>query len=319
MSETGRDALAPGVVIAALVTPYSRYGGIDTEGMGCLVEHALAGGVAGLLVNGEIGEGAHLSRGERLFVIEAALEAAAGRAPVYAATGAAGGEETLALTRDAAKAGVAAAVIAPPHYYPLPEPALLGHYREMARRGRIPILVANMPASGRNSLQPSTLATLAETPNVAGIVQGHPDSGYLPETLRLIGDHCPVLSGDDRQTYPALCAGVTGLVSALAGVVPQIVVALAAACHVGDHASARVIWLQVQALARFLDEPGRAVAACKAALDFLGLPGGAPRRPLPDLPAKEQAAVDDALAALDRSPVGPADTTPTAPAGSVVA
>src|SRR5690348_794955 len=77
-------------VIAALVTPYNAYGGIDTDGVGRLVERAIAGGVGGILVNGAIGEAAHLSRGERLFVIEAALEAATGRVPLWAGTGAVG-------------------------------------------------------------------------------------------------------------------------------------------------------------------------------------------------------------------------------------
>jgi len=65
-------------IIAALITPYNGYGGIDTDGVGRLTERAIAGGVAGLLVDAPIGEAPHLSRGERLFVIEAAREAAAG-------------------------------------------------------------------------------------------------------------------------------------------------------------------------------------------------------------------------------------------------
>src|SRR4051812_50055776 len=120
-----------GGVIAALVTPYSSYGGIDTDGVGRLVDNAAAGGVQGVLVNAPVGEGPHLSRGERIFVFEAAVEAAEGRVPVYAATGAVSTEETLALTWDAGKAGGAAAVGGAPFFFSPPQAAPLGNYRHL--------------------------------------------------------------------------------------------------------------------------------------------------------------------------------------------
>ena len=285
-------------IIAALVTPYNGYGGIDTDGVGRLVERASAGGVAAILVNGPIGEGPHLSRGERLFVIEAAAEVTGGRVPLYAGTGAVGIEETLALTWDAEKAGIAAAFVAPPSYYRLPQAALIAHYREIARRGRLPIVVHNAPTALGNNLTPASLAELATTDGIAAIAQGDPDFGQLGETIRLIGDHPPILAARDAVAYPALCAGAAGLVSVTAGVLPRTVVALGAAFAAGDHAGARSAWLELQRFNRHLDEDGPAIAACKAALTALGLPGGEPRRPLPGLSEGEREAVRSAITAL---------------------
>lgn len=285
-------------IIAALVTPYNGYGGIDTDGVGRLVERAIAGGVAAILVNGPIGEGPHLSRGERLFVIEAATEAAAGRVPLYAGTGAVGAEETLALTWDAEKAGIAAAFVVAPSYYRLPQAALIAHYREIARRGRLPIVVHNAPTPLGNSLTPASLAALATTDGIAAIAQGDPDFGQLGETIRLIGDRLPILAARDAVAYPALCTGAAGLISATAGVLPRAVVALGAAFTAGDHPAARSAWLELQRFNRFLDEDSPAVAACKAALTTLGLPGGEPRRPLPGLSEQEHEAIRAAITAL---------------------
>jgi dihydrodipicolinate synthase/N-acetylneuraminate lyase len=275
-------------VVAALVTPYNGYGGIDTDGVGRLVERAIAGGVGGILVNGEIGEAAHLSRGERLFVIEAALEAAAGRVPLWAGTGAVGGEETLALTWDAGKAGVAAAVVAAPFYYRLPQSALVAHYREIAQRGKLPIIVNNAPTPLGNNLEPATLAELAGIAGTIGIIQSNHDLGELAVTVKLAGDHCPVLGGWDGTAYPALQTGVQGIVSALAGIWPQEIVGLWAAFAAGDQAAAQATWQYVQRFGPFLEDQGKAVAACKAALTLLGLPGGEPRRPLPGLSDEER-------------------------------
>jgi 4-hydroxy-tetrahydrodipicolinate synthase len=285
-------------IIAELVTPYNGYGGIDTDGVGALVERAIAGGVAAILLNGPIGEGPHLSRGERIFVLEAAIEATAGRVPLYAATGAVGAEETLALTWDAGKVGIAAVFIAPPFYYRLSQAALVAHYRAIARRARLPIVVHNIPSSLGNTLTPDSLAEAATIDGVAAIAQADPDFAQFTETLRLLAGRLPLLAARDAVAYPALDTGAAGLVSATAGLVPSAVVALGTSLAAGARDDARRRWLDLQRFNRFLDEPGAAVAACKAALTVLGLPGGAPRAPLPPLDKATQALVQGAIASL---------------------
>lgn len=283
-------------VIAALITPYNGYGGIDTDGVGRLTERAIAGGVAGLLVNAPIGEAPHLSRGERLFVIEAAREVAAGRVPLYAGTGAAGGEETLALTWDAGDAGVAAAFVVAPAYYPLSQEALLAHYRAIVRRGRLPIVPHNAPTRLGNELTPATLAALAEEPELAALVQDGRDSTTLAETRSLVAGRAAVLAGDANAAD--LREGA-GLVSALAGILPHATVAALRA------AADSALWAALRPLRVLLADEGRAVAVAKAALTILGLPGGTPRAPLPGLSVAEHealAALLDTLAGADAAP-----------------
>ena len=286
-------------VIAALVTPYNEYGGIDTAGVGRLVEHAIAGGVDGLLVCDGIGEGPHLSRGERLFVIEAALEAAAGRVPLWAGTGAVSTEETIALTRDAARAGVDAAAIIAPFYYALPQEALAAHYRELAARGGLPVVVHNAPRFGGNELAPATLAELARTEGIVGAIAGDPDFGRLVETLHLAGDAFPILAGFDSGGYAALEAGARGFVSALASIVPGVVAGIYGDAVAGnDHEGTRRRHQRLVPLARLLERDPGGIAAAKEALSLLGLPGGVPRRPLPQPLDRDREAVRAALAAL---------------------
>lgn len=286
-------------VIPALVTPYNDSGGVDTEGVGRLVEYAVAGGVHGLMVNGGTGEFVHLSRGEKLIVIEAAVEAAAGRVPVYAGTAAESTEETLALTWDAAKGGADAAIIVTPYYFGLPQDALAGHYAEIARRGRLPVVVYNNPLYTGNNLTPATLARLAGTSGIVGLKQSNADLGQLVETIRLAGDHFAVLTGIDSQFYPALCAGAVGIFSTAACVMPREMVAIYDAWHAGDHERARALHLRAQVLNRFLEYDPGYVAPCKEALALLSLPGGPVRRPLPDLTPEEREGLRAALVELE--------------------
>jgi dihydrodipicolinate synthase/N-acetylneuraminate lyase len=251
-------------VIAALITPYNGYGGIDTDGVGQLAERAIAGGVDALLVNAPIGEAPHLSRGERLFVIEAAREAAAGRVP---------------LTRE----------------------ALIAHYHAIVRRGRLPIVPHNAPTRLGNALSPATLATLATATAIAAIVQDGRDPVAFAEASDLIAGDVTVLAGDANAID---LAGVAGLVSALAGILPGATVA---AYRPADAAQ----WALLGPLRALLADEGRAVATAKAALTILGLPGGLPRAPMPGLTAAEHAALVALLDTLAGADVAPTAAPPT--------
>lgn len=298
--------MVPDGVIAALVTPYSSYGGIDTDGVGRLVEHAIAGGVQGVLVNSPVGEGPHLSRGERIFVFEAAVAAAAGRVPVYAATGAVSTEETLALTWDAGKAGVAAAFVATPFYYPLSQAAMLEHYRYLARRGRLPLVPVSDPTAIGNRLEAATLAELAAIEGIAGVALADGDIASVRAAVAAAGGQCPVLPARDRLLPDALATGAAGVVSALAGLLPREVVALAREVRDGDRAGGEARWARLLPLVGLLDDPATAVAACKAAATALGLPGGAPRSPLPGASEALAEAVKAEISVVGagRAPVG---------------
>lgn len=284
-----------GGIIAALVTPYNGYGGIDTDGVGRLVERAVAGGAQGVLVNSPVGEGPHLSRGERIFVVEAAVGAAAGRLPVYAGTGAASTEETLALTWDAGQAGVAAAFVATPAYYPLPQGALLDHYRYLARRARLPIVPVGDPAAVGNTLEPPALAALAAIAGIAAVALRADDAGPLRAARDALGEMPPLIAASDADLPAALRLGVAAAASAVAGIVPAEVVALWQTIRADDATAAEALWARLRPLAALLDDRATGVAAAKAAATLLGLPGGAPRSPLPGVSDDLRDAVAAAL------------------------
>ncbi|HEX5503996.1 MAG TPA: dihydrodipicolinate synthase family protein [Thermomicrobiales bacterium] len=284
-------------VVAALVTPLRPGGGIDVAGVERLVERAVAGGVHAILTAGEPGEYMHLSRGERLLVARVAIAAACGRVPVYAGVGAASTEEAIALARDAAGAGVAAAALAMPPYFALPQDALARHVAEVAAGGGLPLLVVNEPRGAGGDLHPATLARLAGLEGVAALVQADPDIARLAATIRLVGDR-PVLAGRDAQGYAALRAGARGVVSAAAGVLPRRVVAIHDAVLAGDDARAAALHAEILPFFRLLGAAPGIAAPAKAALALLGLPGGPVRRPLPDLTGEEMRDLRAALAGL---------------------
>src|SRR5919199_4016648 len=135
-------------VLPALITPFTDDGeAIDTAALAAIVERLVAGGVAGLVPGGSTGEFTTLTSAERRQLVEVTVEAAAGRVPVVAGTGALSTRETVALSVHAEQAGAAAVMIVPPFYDALSWRELLAHYSAVADAIDIPIMYYNLPSA----------------------------------------------------------------------------------------------------------------------------------------------------------------------------
>src|SRR5919202_5352914 len=135
-------------VLPALITPYTADGvAIDAHALSANVERLIAGGVAGLVPGGSTGEFTTLSHAGRRQLVEATLEAAAGRVPVVAGTGALSTRETVELSVHAERAGAAAVMIVPPFYDALSWRELRAHYTAVADAIAIPIMYYNLPSA----------------------------------------------------------------------------------------------------------------------------------------------------------------------------
>ena len=87
-----------------LITPF-RGGDVDYDSYASLIEHQIANGTHGVVVNGTTSEPTSLTVDERNRLVRTAVEVAGGRLPVVAQTGSQSHAETVALTEYAAKAG----------------------------------------------------------------------------------------------------------------------------------------------------------------------------------------------------------------------
>ena len=119
-------------VFPYLVSPVDPAGKVRTDVLGRLCDDLIKSGVHGLTPLGSTGEFAYLDSAQRTSVVQATIEAAAGRVPVVAGTGALSTKETVALSRHAEQAGAAGVMVVPPFYDPLPWPELLVHYTAVA-------------------------------------------------------------------------------------------------------------------------------------------------------------------------------------------
>ncbi len=278
----------------ALVTPF-RNGAIDGEAVDRLVEHCVEGGADGLVPSGSTGESPVLTAEERRELFRRVKRASRGRAFLLAGTGTNSTASTVAQTRVAAEEGADGALVVTP-YYNKPTPAgLIGHYRQVADEGGLPVCLYNVPGRTGINLLPSTVAELSGHERITAIKEA---SGSLDQVTEICAQsRLTVLSGDDSLTLPILAVGGAGVISVLGNLVPGPMKRLLAAFGAGDLAGAIEIHHRLYPLARAMfieSNPG----PIKYALARVGLIAHELRPPLAPVTAGSAARIDAALAAL---------------------
>lgn len=265
-------------VLPALITPFTEDGtAIDTIALAANVERLLEGGVTGLVPGGSTGEFTTLSTAERRQLIEATVEAAGGRVPVVAGTGALSTRETVELSVHAEQAGAAAVMIVPPFYDPLPWRELLAHYTAVGQAIDIPIMYYNLPGATGVRLTADRFRELQR----AGVTSLKDTGGDAVAATELIQTDGPtLLNGWDTLTFAALAAGVQAVVWGTASILPEECVELHRLLIDDiDLPAARELWARLWPLCNFLEDHSYSVAV-KTACRLLGDTTGPVRPPL---------------------------------------
>ena len=220
-------------VLAAVLTPLAADGGVDQEALRAHVRSLVAAGIDGVLVAGTTGEGPLLDDGEVL----AAVEAAVGETRVVAHVGRPSTAATARLAGRALEAGADEVSAVVPYYYGLDDERLRAHFLELVdavapRR----LLAYAIPERTVNDLSPDLVERLAGS-GLAGLKDSTKSLERHEEYLAVARRHSGfrVYMGSDGLALDALERGASGLISAIANVRPELVVALRDALG-GDHA-----------------------------------------------------------------------------------
>ncbi len=285
-------------VLPALVTPFTPDGeAIDATALAAIVDRLVGAGVGGLVPGGSTGEFTTLSHAERRELVEVTVEAAAGRVPVVAGTGALSTRETVELSVHAEQAGAAAVMVVPPFYDALGWRELLAHYTAVAEAIGIPVMYYNLPSASGVTL---TAQQLRELP-VACLKDTGGDASAAMELMQTDGP--TLLNGWDTLTFSALAAGVRAVVWGVGSIVPEQCVELHRLLIDDiDLPAARELWTRLWPLCQFLEAQSYP-AAVKAACRLVGDTTGPVRAPLLEL---EDAAMQELGALVERARAVPA-------------
>lgn len=294
-------------VLPALISPLQADGTVDEAAAGRLVEHVIAGGVTGLLALGSTGETASLDETARRTMLSTVVAAAAGRVPVICGVA----QSHLAAARiemeAGARLGAAAALVAPPFYYPMDQTTLIAFYRQLVKGSPLPILLYNIPQNTKVVAEPATVAALASEGTIAGIKDSSRDFEYF-EAVCIATRALPqfrIFTGSDSMLLPSLAMGAAGTICATANVAPRWVIRVYDAFTRGDLVAARADQDALFQLATAL-RGGVFPAAIKSACHLLGICEAWCAAPVQPLDDQSEATLRDRLEAWGV-------LTPTAP------
>jgi 4-hydroxy-tetrahydrodipicolinate synthase len=162
-------------ILSANVTPFKENYELDEGGLRRLVRcQANPDGITGIVCNAGAGEGATLTREERVRCVEIIREEIRQDQCVVAGIEALSTREAIQQTRDAKEAGAAAVMLTPPHVYDWSSTAnpefAIQYFHDIAKAVDIPITIFHYPASTASAYSPETAIRIAsEVDSVAAV------------------------------------------------------------------------------------------------------------------------------------------------------
>ena len=196
-----------GEILTAMVTPFRPDGSVNLERFRELATHLVDHGSDGLVVAGTTGESPTLSDEEKLELFAAAVDAVGDRATIVAGTGTNDTAHSARLTAQAHELGVDGFLVVTPYYNTPPQRAIVRHFQEIAVFTDKPIVAYNIPSRCVITIEPDTIAELAEIPSVRAVKQAH---GDLEHARRIVELGLDLYAGDDLLIFPFLGFGGLG-------------------------------------------------------------------------------------------------------------
>jgi len=277
-------------IYSAMITPFDKNEDIDEKGVETLVNWTIGKGITGVFTVASTGESWALSVEEKAQLFRLTVSLVNKRVPVIAGIGAPSTRESLQLAEAAQKAGVDYLCAAPPSFVRPTQDEMIVHYSELAQATSVPLILYNIPMLAGNVIgTPAVKALVKRFPRIAGIKDSGGDLTILNDLLIDRRPDFSVVPGIDTLVLPGLLAGSQGAILGSANVCPELSLEV---LHLFDAGRLQEAWAVQNRLTRFwlAMSLGSFPAPVKAAVEMLGLPAGAPRRPVAPL-GKEQRAV----------------------------
>lgn len=213
----------PKGVIPPIITPLHENGEVNDAVLRQLVNHLIENGVHGLFPLGTTGEFYAFDQDTYRKILEIVKEEAAGRVPVYAGANHITTRGVIELIQICEEVGVDAISVLTPMFISQTQEELYDYFAEIAANTRLPIILYNNKPKTNITIEPATVAKLADIENIVAVKDSTGDMTNTAEYIRLTrGKDFSVLMGRDTLIHAALCYGATGAIASCANVAPRI-------------------------------------------------------------------------------------------------
>lgn len=289
--------------IPAAPTPFAADGTVDEASIAALMDHYVAAGVHGVLVNGSSGEWWAQSDDERRRVAKTAIDAIAGRIPVIVGCTSFTASAAIELAHDAQTSAADGVLFTPPPYAHPTQDEILHHFTLIDAEVDLPIVAYNWPRGTAVEIEIDTAAAIADLEHVVALKCSTADTDLVLDYIDRLSSQVRIFASLISPRGLAILSGLggDGYIDG-GGVGAPYAVPYFESLWAGDLDAAREHGRRWSELTRSWIEPdfGGAFAApsaqLKAAMKMLGHPGGEVRQPL--LPLRDEAKLAELETAL---------------------
>jgi 4-hydroxy-tetrahydrodipicolinate synthase len=212
MAELGR-------LLTAMVTPFTEEGEVDYARAGELAKAILKSGSDGLVIGGTTGEAPSMSDDELIQLFTAVKQAIGDDGAVIAGTTNNNTRASIALSREAEKAGVDALLLTVPAYNKPTMGGLYQHFTAIADAVSIPVILYNVPTRTALNMDAATTLRLADVPNIVGVKEASSDPDQIAYVIKDSPEDFKVWSGNDNETFATMATGGYGIVSVAGNII----------------------------------------------------------------------------------------------------
>lgn len=206
----------------AIVTPFTKKGNVDTEGLSKVVKHLHAGKVEYIVVLGTTGESVTLSKDEKKLVIEIVIKANAGKLPLVLGIGGNNTQEVINTIQHTDLKPFEAILSVAPYYNKPSQEGYYQHFKAISKSTKKDIILYNVPGRTGSNVTWETQVRIAS--DCKNIVATKEASGNMEQVMKIIKNKPKgfmVISGDDNITLPIIAAGGDGVISVVANAFPK--------------------------------------------------------------------------------------------------
>lgn len=199
-------------LMVALVTPFCENGQIDYKAVINLIEHCINDGVEGIVLCGTTGECSTLTIEEKEEFLRFTIRIVNKRMQVWMGCGTNNTATTLDLCTMAIQYAVDGIMLIAPYYNRPSQKGLYEHFKVIAKKIPLPIMLYNVPKRSGVDLKADTVIELChDFKNIVALKEASCDFKKIERIVSL--SDCMVYCGDDGVFLDALRAGAGGIVS----------------------------------------------------------------------------------------------------------
>jgi len=273
----------PEGVYVAMLTPFDEDGAINEGELRRIVDFQIEGGVHGLFPISSVGEFIHMSREEKVRMMEIMVDQNKGRVKITPGVGSSLPAESIFLAQKAKELGCDGVVVAPPYFYQLSQENIEAYFETIADAVEIPNILYNIPLFTQ-PVSYDVVKRLSRHPNVVGMKDSSGsmvDFMHFMDKIKIAGEDINVLTGREETLFPCLMVGGKGCMTATAGILPEIMVDLYDAWKNQNYEEAKVLQESILLILRTMFSLPFPLGF-KYAMELRGFNMGPPKQPLSD-------------------------------------